>query len=158
MQPKPGQLLAQGKKSVRIHGEEVAVRAAIRQIDVYSGHADQAELVDWATRRLPLRRGLFLTHGEDDSRTALRDLLVAEGLSRRRIHLPQLDDAVDLIGDRGPRKRPGPRRLLPNLVGRTDWHNDYAQFVLDLQQALYRAADDGKRNLMLRRLRRALKL
>lgn len=153
-----GQLLIQGKKSVRIHGEEVAVRAAIRQIDIYSGHADQGELVDWATRRMPFRRGMFLTHGEDESRTALRDLLVGSGLSRRRIHLPQLDDAVDLMGERGPRKRPGPRRLPPSVVGRTDWHNDYAQFVLDLRQTLNSAPDDEKRNAMLHRLQKALKI
>lgn len=153
-----GQLLIEGKTRVRIHGEEVAVRAAIRKIDLYSGHADQGELVDWVTRRLPLRRGLFLTHGEDESRGALRDLLVGDGLSRRRIHLPQLDDAVDLIGDRGPLKRPGPRRLPPEVVGRTDWHNDYAQFVLDLRQTLHKTADDKERNAMLARLRKALRL
>jgi hypothetical protein len=55
---------------------------------------------------------------------ALRDLLVKNGLARRRIHLPQLDDAVDPMGDRGPRKRPGPHRLPPEVVGRTDWHNE----------------------------------
>ena len=152
-----GQLLSQGKKSVRIHGEEVAVRAAIRQIDVYSGHADQRELIDWVTRRLPLRRGLFLTHGEDESRTALRDLLPRNGLSRRRIHLPQLDDVVDLIGDRGPRKQPGPRRLPPEMVGRADWHNEYAQLMLDVQKSLLKAGDDKRRELLLRRLKRALK-
>jgi metallo-beta-lactamase family protein len=152
-----GQLLTQGKRSVRIHGEEIAVRAAIRTMDEYSGHADQAELAGWATRRLPLRRGLFLTHGEDDSRAALRDLLVNSGLARRRIHLPQLDDAVDLMGDRGPRKRPGPHRLPPEAVGRTDWHNEYAQLVIDLRQALYKETDGKKRNGMLQRLRKALK-
>lgn len=152
-----GQLLSQGKKSVRIHGEEVAVQAAIRQIDVYSGHADQRELVDWAKKRLPLRRGLFLTHGEDESRTTLRDLLAENGLSLRRIHLPQLDDVVDLMGDRGPRKRPGPRRLPPESVGRADWHNEYAQLMLDMQKSLLSAADDKKRESLLRQVRRVLK-
>lgn len=152
-----GHLLRQGKSSVRIHGEEVAVNARIREIDVYSGHADQAELVDWIMRRLPLRRGLFLTHGEDDSRTALRDILVGKGLSQRRIHLPQLDDVVNLMGDGGSRKRPGPRRLSTRTIEDTDWHNDYAQFVLDVQENLRKADDDKKRQTLLRRLRRALK-
>ena len=66
--------------------------------------ADQAELVDWIMRRLPFRRGLFLTHGEDESRTALRDILVGKSLSQRRIHLPQLDDVVNLMGDGGSRR------------------------------------------------------
>lgn len=152
-----GNLLVQGKKSVRIHGEEIAVRADVRKLDVYSGHADQRELVTWVKRRLPVRRGLFLTHGEDAARAALRDLLAGDDLSRRRIHLPQLDDAVDLLGDRGPRKRPGPHRLPPNVVGRTDWHNDYAQFLLDLRGALSQAAEDKTRAALLRRLRTLLK-
>ncbi|WP_162906535.1 MBL fold metallo-hydrolase RNA specificity domain-containing protein [Algihabitans albus] len=152
-----GNLLLQGKGTVRIHGEGVAVRADIRKIDVYSGHADQGELVAWAKRRLPLRRGLFLTHGEDGARAALRELLVDNGLSRRRIYLPQLDDAGDLLGDRGPRKRPGPHRLPPKVVGRTDWHNDYAQFLLDLRGALSKAGDDKTRAATLRRLRTSLK-
>lgn len=152
-----GHLLQQGKKSVRIHGEEIAVNARIRDIDVYSGHADQAELVDWITRRMPFRRGLFLTHGEDESRTALREILVRKNLSQRRIHLPQLDDVVNLMGDGGSRKRPGPRRLSTRTIEDTDWHNDYAQFVLDVQQSLRKADDDKKRRTLLRRLRRALK-
>ena len=109
-------------------------------------------------QRLPLRHSLFLTHGEDDGRTALRDMLVESGLSRRRIHLPQLDDVVDLIGARAPRKRPGPHRLPPEAVGDTDWHNDYAQFVLDLQWALAGEADDKRRRAMIRRLRKAAKI
>ena len=69
-----------------------------------------------------------------------------------------LDDAVDLTGDRGPSKHPGPRRLSPKAVGRTDWHNDYAQFEIDLKQALRVAPDDKQRNTMLRRLRKALSI
>ncbi|MBT5454992.1 MAG: MBL fold metallo-hydrolase, partial [Rhodospirillaceae bacterium] len=102
--------------------------------------------------------GLFLTHGEDDGRAALRDLLVEKGLARRHIHLPQLDDVVDLVGQRSPRKRLGPHRLPPKIAGRTDWHNDYAQFILDLQQALSEESDDKDRRTMLRRLRKAAKL
>ncbi len=151
-----GQLLLQGKESVRIHGEELRVRATIREIDSYSAHADQQELADWIGRRLPLRRGLFLTHGEDPARRALRDRLAETGLSRRRVRLPSLDDAVDLLGDGGPRKRPGPHRLPPDVMGRTDWHNDYAQLVLDLRQQLQGMSDDRKRAKLLGRLRRAL--
>ncbi len=153
-----GQLLLQGKQRVRIHGEDVAVRATISQIDVYSGHADQTALVDWVLQRMPVHRGLFLTHGEDEGRAALRDLLVEKNMPQRQIHLPQLDDVVDLAGTRSPRKRPGPHRLPPKAVGHPDWHNDYAQFVLDLQQALSEETDDKRRRALLRRLRRAGKI
>ncbi|MBI1905166.1 MAG: MBL fold metallo-hydrolase, partial [Rhodocyclales bacterium] len=37
-----GHMLQHGIKRVRIHGEEVEVRARIRTLDVYSGHADRS--------------------------------------------------------------------------------------------------------------------
>ena len=152
-----GWLLAQGRKRVRIHGEEIAVRARIHQIDCYSGHADQSELVEWARARLPLRRGLFITHGEEDSRQKLRELIVGEGLSKRRIYLPQLDETFDLLTARRPQKQPGARRLAPRAVPDTDWHNDYSAFVLELQNKLYEASSDKERDAILRRMKRGLK-
>jgi hypothetical protein len=56
-----------------------------------------------------------------------------------------------------PLKRAGPCRLAPNLLASTDWHNEYAQFVLDLQQTLYKSSNDTGRYALLRRLRKALK-
>jgi metallo-beta-lactamase family protein len=40
---------------VRIQGEDFAVRARIRSLDLYSGHADGTELRDWIKERLPIR-------------------------------------------------------------------------------------------------------
>jgi metallo-beta-lactamase family protein len=71
--------------------------------------------------------------------------------------LPQLDDVVNPMDDGGSRKRPGPRRLSNRTIEDTDWHNDRAQFVFDVQDSLRKADDDKKRRTLLRRLRRALK-
>jgi len=68
-----------------------------------------------------------------------------------------LDDVVNTIDDGGSRKRPGPRRLSTRTIEDMDWHNDYAQFILDVQENLRKADDDKKRRTLLRRLRRALK-
>lgn len=151
-----GSLLLQGRDSVRIHGEEVAVRATIRSLDVYSGHADAEELSEWVQGCLPLRGGLFLVHGEEEGREGLRERLLAAGLPADRVFLPQLDDVVDLTDGGRPRQRPTHHRLPPEALGREDWHNDYAQLVLDLKHALDGAADTKARSVLLRRLRRAL--
>src|SRR6185312_12839495 len=42
-----GRLLLDGVPTVRIEGEEVAVTARLRQLDDYSGHADQTGLLEW---------------------------------------------------------------------------------------------------------------
>jgi metallo-beta-lactamase family protein len=151
-----GHLIANGVKRIRIHGEEVSVRASIRVIDVYSAHADQKGLIDWVLERRPPKRGLFLTHGEDEEREALRDALVETGLSSRRVFIPQLDDVFDLLGHGGPQKQKTEHRLSAKVIGKEDWHNGYAEFVLDVQQSLRDLADDKQRDQLLRRLRRAL--
>ncbi len=62
-----GRKILEGAKLVRIFGEEVPVRCQIREINSYSAHADQAQLLDWIK---PMRNSLkkaFLVHGEKTS-------------------------------------------------------------------------------------------
>jgi len=152
-----GALLAQGAPAVKIMGEDIRVKAAIRSIDVYSGHADGDQLVQWMTERLPVKGATFLTHGEEAGLAALRDGLIAEGMPADRILIPRLDDVVDLSGGKSRIEfRPMPRRLDPDAVGRPDWHNDLAEFSLALRERLDAAAGDKARKAILRRVRRVL--
>jgi len=152
-----GALLAQGVPAVRIQGEEIRVNATIRQIDVYSGHADGTELTAWLKARLPVKGAVFLTHGEEDALAALKSDLETAGLPAERILLPRLDDTFDLLAGKGrPRPRAMPRRLSPEALAPLDWHNELAAFSLDLRAQMDAAADDKRRRTILRRLRRAL--
>lgn len=152
-----GSLLARGVSAVRIQGEDIQVRARIRQIDVYSGHADGDELLAWMKARSPIKRAAFLTHGEEGSLSALRVGLIGAGMAEDRIVIPRLDDEIDLL-DHGTEmlSKRAPRRLTPEAVSRPDWHNDLAQFSLDLREALDGSADDKNRKTILRRLRNVL--
>ena len=89
-----GQLLVSGAKTVRIHNEEVIVRASIRRLEGYSGHADGPELVTWIKERLPVKSGIFLTHGEPDGRQAFKAALAAAGCDGSKIFLPELGRPV----------------------------------------------------------------
>jgi metallo-beta-lactamase family protein len=152
-----GRLLQDGAGEVKIQGAEIRVQAAIRSTDIYSGHADGDELVEWIMARQPIRSALYLTHGEEAETAALGDALVAKGMARDRIVAPVLDDEADLLDGRillKPVK--SPRRIAPEAVGHPDWHNDLAQLSLDLRAALEGAADDRSRAVILRRIRRAL--
>lgn len=152
-----GQLLASGAKAVRIMGEDVKVKAVVKQFDVYSGHADADGLVAWLTARLPIRRKAFLTHGEERALEAFAERLRDAGLPLDAIHVPELDEEFDLteglIAHAGQAPK---RRIEPEAVGRPDWHNELAQFSLDLRETLEQAADTKSRAVILRRLRRAL--
>jgi metallo-beta-lactamase family protein len=151
-----GALLDQGRKSVRIMGEDVKVRARIRRIELYSGHADGDELVEWLRERLPIRRGLFLVHGEMERLEALRRDAVRLGCDPDAVFVPALDDEVDLTSAEPVYDRAAPHRLERDDLSELDWHNDLAQFSLDLREALEGAADERSRRILIRRLRRAL--
>ncbi|MGY6534722.1 MAG: MBL fold metallo-hydrolase RNA specificity domain-containing protein [Pararhodobacter sp.] len=151
-----GRILRDGAPSVRIQGEVYRVRARIRAIDLYSGHADASELMGWLEARAPITHEIFLTHGEEAALQALADRL-APGMGAQRIRRPVLDEAFELTpaGARAPQDRPAPR-LRPEQVGRLDWHNEVSRLFLDINDALAQSADAKRRNILIRRLRRAL--
>jgi len=157
-----GALIRGGAPRVRIHGEEINVKARIRAIDAYSGHADRDELVDWARPLLPRLGSALLVHGETDPLTGLRDALAAAGLEPGRIAIPDLDQAFDLsfrdghwtaVGAATP---PAPRLVAAEAMASRDWHNDYAQVLLDLRNALQDTADDRERRQLLAEARRVI--
>ena len=152
-----GSLLAKGVKSVRIQGEDVKVRARIKQLDIYSGHADHDGLIDWVSARLPITKGIFLTHGEKPAIQVFRDDLIGLGIEVEKILIPQLDDEIDLShGKWIETTKSAKRKIAQTNIGKTDWHNDLAQFSLDLRDALDAAADEKRRAVILRRVQRAL--
>lgn len=152
-----GNLLAKDVPAVKIQGEDVKVRAEIKQFDIYSGHADHDGLIEWLSARLPIERGIFLTHGEKNAIARFEDDLIGLGIQTDRIYLPELDDEFDLIEQLWiTSKSPPSRQIARGGVGKTDWHNDLAQFSLDLHEALDSAADEKRRAVILRRIRRAL--
>jgi metallo-beta-lactamase family protein len=157
-----GSLIERGARKVRIHGQEIAVVARIRKLEVYSGHADRGELLHWLKARLPIAGGVFVTHGEESAIAAMKTGIAGLGIDAARIALPRLDQSFELSPAAAPRAaEPGAEARLSPIAtaavseGR-DWHNDYASFALDLQDGLARMTDDRDRMLLLGKLRSAL--
>ncbi|MDP4795920.1 MAG: MBL fold metallo-hydrolase [Rhodospirillales bacterium] len=152
-----GNILAAGVKAVRIQGEDIKVRAEIRQLDFYSGHADRHGLTAWVTERLPIRRKVLLTHGEEKALLGLQESLVQAGLDKDMIVMPEFDEEFDLVrGLTSKTDKRKLRRIRQDAVGGPDWHNDLAQLSLDLRARLEAAADEKSRAVILRKVRRAL--
>ena len=60
---------------VIIDGEKIEIHAKIYQLSGYSAHADQADLVAWV-KEIPERPSkIKLVHGDDDSQSALYNVL-----------------------------------------------------------------------------------
>jgi len=151
-----GSVIQGGAPEVRIHGRLVPIRAQIRTVNNYSAHADHDELMDWINQRLPAHGAIFLTHGEDDSRKAMRDALVKEGLGGDQVIMPMLDDAFELraAGIAGV-KKPAERRIDTAQFAR-DWHNEYAEFLVELSRQLHEAENDRDRLELMQKLDKAL--
>jgi metallo-beta-lactamase family protein len=151
-----GRILQDGASRVRIMGEDIQVRAQIRRLDVYSGHADGPELEAWLQKRLPIRQDLFLVHGEEQALTGMKSR-AATVMQFERVIVPALDDTFDLTAAGARAQRPAPQpRIQPEHVGRRDWHNDLSKLLLDIGETVDRAADDRAKAAVIRRLRRSL--
>ena len=69
-----GRALQDGARTLRIHGQDIPVRAAVVEMTALSGHADRSELLRWL-QPLPAPKKVFLTHGELPSANAFADTL-----------------------------------------------------------------------------------
>lgn len=148
-----GAMLLANKETVRIHGQEVAVRARIRRIDSYSAHADQNELVNWACARMPVKRGIFLTHGDDPARATLRDHLIAHGCEAGHIFIPRLDETYVLSLSGKVHHSLVKARIEQEEMYERDWHNEYASFLVHLSDTLRTLGSDHARHKTLNKLR-----
>ena len=68
-----GHLLVHGAETVKIHGEEIPVRARIESFEDFSDHADYEEMLSWLGLLQAPPKQIFLVHGEPDAASALRD-------------------------------------------------------------------------------------
>jgi metallo-beta-lactamase family protein len=151
-----GRILLDGAPSVRIQGDAHVVRARLRSLDLYSGHADGPELDTWIAARGPVSGGIILTHAEPPAMDALaaRLRVACPGLA---VVCPVLDCALDLTPD-GPLVVEGSAtpRIDPDAVAQLDWHNDASRLILDLHAAMDDAADDRSRRALIRSLNRSV--
>ncbi len=60
-----GRQILDGNPLVRIHGRQWKVKADIRRIDGFSGHADRSALLRWIGNLQRPPRHVFLTHGDE---------------------------------------------------------------------------------------------
>ena len=73
-----GATMSNGSPSVRIHGQDIPIRAEVVQLASASAHADSSQLMDWL-RTLPKPpRRVFVTHGDMAASDALRHRIETE--------------------------------------------------------------------------------
>jgi metallo-beta-lactamase family protein len=88
-----GRMLVDGKKSVRIFGETIPVRASVHTMSGLSGHAGQSDLLRWFEALSSSRPRVILTHGEDRARQTLGRLI--QERYQLKAELPGLDEVIE---------------------------------------------------------------
>jgi len=87
-----GRTLLDGKKKIKLFGEEIAVNATIEQISGFSGHAGRDELIEWM-RGVGKSQRVFFVHGEEEALTSLAGAVRSLGYE---VEIPALGSVYDL--------------------------------------------------------------
>jgi len=73
-----GRALLDGAKFLRIHNEQIPVRAKIVEINQLSAHAGKSELLRWLSGFQAPPRQTFMVHGEPSGLNGLRDAITSQ--------------------------------------------------------------------------------
>lgn len=90
-----GRLIVDGRERVRIHGKERVVRASVKRIYGFSGHADRRGLMKWSGNFKKVPKQVFLTHGDEEAAESLAKDLREE--RKWNVTIPHYQSVHDLI-------------------------------------------------------------
>ena len=106
-----GRRLLNGVGSVKLFGEEIAVRARIVNFHGLSSHADRDGLLRWIEHFSPRPRQVFVVHGDQEVTEVYANTLREKGLAA---HAPNYEEVYDLLDNQmlspglPPEKKPEP--------------------------------------------------
>ena len=89
-----GRKLLDGAESVKLFGEEIAVRAKVVNFQGLSSHADHDHLIEWIKAFDPKPAHVFVVHGDADVAPAFADELCSLGFSA---HAAKFTESYDLV-------------------------------------------------------------
>jgi len=80
---------------VNIFGEEFEVKAKIKKMDYFSGHADQKELLDYLRLNQQNKlKNIFLVHGEEDMALPFKEKLLQKGY--KNVQFPDSGEIINI--------------------------------------------------------------
>lgn len=70
-----GRKIVDGAKTVKIFGEEIGIRANVKYIEAFSGHADKNGLLNFVEAFEKRPKQIFLVHGDEDAQNSLAEAI-----------------------------------------------------------------------------------
>ena len=89
-----GRRIVDGRKQVKIYGEDIAVKAQVHTLGGFSAHADKNGLINWLKTNTNPNAKVYVVHGEEESSQSFSELVQSElGLHS---YVPKWGEIVDL--------------------------------------------------------------
>ena len=92
-----GATMVAGAETIKIHGEQIAVRAEVANMGMLSAHSDRSEILSWLRTLQTAPRRTFVTHGEPQAALALQRAIQAQlgwdcsvPTDQQQVDLPEL--------------------------------------------------------------------
>jgi len=89
-----GRQIEDGADKINIWGNEITIKAQIKEIKTMSSHADQGQLLNWLSKMEGLSH-VILTHGEELPRLVLAEK-VRQEFPGVKVDLPVLHDEIEI--------------------------------------------------------------
>lgn len=92
-----GRRIVDGDKEITINGDRIPIRATIKVVDIFSGHADNTDMIEWVKGIKPnsQQQKVFIVHS-DPERAKVFQSNLAEELPEAAIDIAQLNQVVEL--------------------------------------------------------------
>ncbi|XQW83411.1 MBL fold metallo-hydrolase RNA specificity domain-containing protein [Thalassotalea piscium] len=87
----PGRRLVDGATTFKTGGEEIIVRAKIHTMGGFSAHAGQSQLISWLNNFKEAQPRLYLVHGEEGAKIALKEKTKEYGWDA---NIPELGEKI----------------------------------------------------------------
>ena len=91
-----GRKIMNGEPLVKIFGEEIAVKAEVKSLDAFSGHADRDGLLGWIAAMKKKPEQIFIVHGELEAQNVLKEY-IQQGFKINAIN-PAYQEQYDVDG------------------------------------------------------------
>ena len=122
-----GRALLDGAKSVKLFGEEIAVKAKVVNFQGLSSHADRDHLLAWIQNvKAPKPQHVFVVHGDREVAPYFAQSIESLGFTA---HAPQYTEVYDLIADTQLEKGYLPERKTKSTATGTRTSSAYERLV-----------------------------
>lgn len=147
-----GRRLLEGIKKVKIMGEEISVKAKIYNLDGFSAHADQDQLVTWLGNFKTKPANVFIVHGEEEMSEPFAELIQEKFAFST--YIPKYGDSA-MISGRNWEIQPSTITTVEPAVQQLrayleELEKDYAEYRRKLEDLV--AANSGKLQEVLKRV------